>query len=327
MENAERRPDRIVIGVVTIVATVFAMSVADAMVKYVSAGFPLWQIYVLRSLLAIAILVIFQVCGREPVRLRPKAPFWAYLRSLLLALMYIAIYAAAPVLSLSVIAAALYTGPLFIALFSALLIGEPLGPRRWAGVLLGFIGVLTILRPGSESFSYAMLIPVIAALLYALAAIITRTKCVAEAPVVLALSLNIALLAVGAAASAAIMLWRPSAVQAAIYPFLLGYWVPMGLREWGIILALALLITAIGAGLAKAYQSAPPAIIATFDYSYLLFAALWSFLVFGQVPDAATVIGMLLIAAAGLLVLRRPRSLTRRNPPADSSTGPAAPRR
>jgi drug/metabolite transporter (DMT)-like permease len=85
----------------------------------------------------------------------------------------------------------------------------------------------------------------------------------------------------------------------------------MGHREWGIVSVLALLMVAISMGLAKAYQSAPPAIIATFDYTYLVFAAFWSFLIFSETPDAATIIGMLLIAGAGLLVVRPPADAAR----------------
>jgi drug/metabolite transporter (DMT)-like permease len=295
----------VALGVVTIVATVFAMSFADAVVKYVSAELPLWQIFVMRSLVVIPLLVALPLFGR-PTPVRPKSLFWTFLRGLLLVMMYVAIYAAAPVLSLSVIAAAFYTGPLFIALFSALLIGERVGPRRWTAICIGFAGVLVILRPGTEAFSAPMLIPVVAALFYALAAIVTRTRCIEETPVVLALALNFALLAVGAIATAGIALWQPAAPDAAAYPFLLGAWVAMGSREWGIIGFLAVLMVAIGLGLAKAYQSAPPAIIATFDYSYLVFAAFWSFAIFAEMPDEATVIGMLLIAGAGILVLRGP---------------------
>ena len=66
---------------------------------------------------------------------------------------------------------------------------------------------------------------------------------------------------------------------------------------------LAVLIVAISSGIAKAYQCAPPAIIAAFDYSYLVFAAFWSFAIFSEVPDAATIAGMILITGAGLLVI------------------------
>jgi drug/metabolite transporter (DMT)-like permease len=281
------------------------MSFADVVVKYVSSGFPLWQIYVVRSLVVIPILVAVALLGPQPVRIGPKSRFWAFLRSLLLALMYIAIYAAVPVLSLSVIAAALYTGPLFIALFSACLIGEPVGRRRWAAIVIGFLGVLMILRPAADGFSFLALIPIVAAVLYALAAVITRAKCRDETPMVLALALNFSLMTVGALATAAIAIWRPSAAETAVYPFLLGYWVTMGPREWAVIALLAALMVAISTGLAKAYQVAPPAIIATFDYTYLAFAAFWSFAIFSQAPDTATVVGMLMIAGAGLLIVRR----------------------
>lgn len=305
MNPASSRPtENVPLGVVTIVLTILAMSFADAVIKYASASFPLWQIFVVRSLLVIPVLGAM-LLGRRPPVLGPRAWSWALVRGLLLALMYIAIYAAVPVLSLSVIAASLYTGPLFIALLSALLIGEPAGPRRWIAIVIGFAGVLVILRPGSAAFSPLTLIPVAAALLYALAAIITRAKCADEPPTLLALGLNVALLAVGSVATALIALWQPLRTDAVAYPFLLGDWVAMGAREWTLIGLLAVLMVAISLGLAKAYQAAPASIVATFDYSYLLFAAAWSFLFFGQIPDALMVLGMLMIGGAGLLVIRR----------------------
>lgn len=290
-------------GIVIIVLTVFAMSTADMIVKLFSASLPLWQIYVVRSLIVIPILAAFAIFRREAIRITPVSQAWVAVRSLLLAFMYIFIYAAAPVLSLSVIAATLYTGPLFIALFSALLIGEPVGPRRWAAIALGFVGVLVIIRPAASDFTYLALIPIVAAILYALAAVLTRTKCRDESPIVLGFALNYALILVGLAATLAISLWNPTAEQAGYYPFLLGYWVPMGPKEWAIVAALAVLMVGISVGLAKAYQSAPPAVIATFDYAYLGFAAFWSFAVFRDAPDLPTVVGLVLIAAAGLMVM------------------------
>ena len=70
---------------------------------------------------------------------------------------------------------------------------------------------------------------------------------------------------------------------------------------------MACLIVATSAGVAKAYQSGPSSVIATFDYSYLVFAVLWSFLFFSELPRLSTVIGMLSIAGAGLMTLAEPR--------------------
>jgi len=321
--DGSRRPDNILLDVGVITLTVLAMSFADAIVKYISSAFPLWQIYVVRSLIVIPILVAVSLLGHPSRSIALKSKFWSFLRGLLLAFMYIAIYAGAPLLSLSVIAAALYTAPLFIALLSALLIGEPVGPRRWTAICIGFTGVLVILRPVANEFSLLALMPVIAAVLYALAAVITRSRCRTESPMALATALNLSLLAVGVVATAVIALWRPTPAEASTYPFLFGYWVTMGAREWGVIALLAALMVGISVGLATAYQSAPPSIIATFDYTYLVFAAFWSFVIFSQPPDAATIGGMVMIAAAGMLVVREPdqrRPSTtiplRSNPPA-----------
>lgn len=302
----EQRPERVTIGIVTIVATVLAMSFADAVVKSVSAAFTLWQIYVLRSLIVIPVLILISRVGRRSVGAGWKPSGWVWLRSLLLALMYVGIYAAVPVLSLSVIAASLYTAPLFIALLSALLIGEPVGLRRWAGIVIGFGGVLLILKPAADDFTALALIPIAAALLYAVAAIITRSRCIGEAPLTLALGLNLALLGVGILATFALSIGRPIMPAVSAYPFLFGSWGPLEPRSWVVLALLAALMLGISLGLAKAYQSAPPAIIATFDYCYLPFAAFWSYAIFSEPPDLATLGGMALIATAGMIVMRGP---------------------
>jgi drug/metabolite transporter (DMT)-like permease len=282
-------PENVGLGIIVIVATGFTMAFGDALVKHVSSDFTLPQIFVLRSLVAIPLLLGLLLFNHRPREILPRSTGWTLLRSALLVLMWISFCAALPILSLPVVAAAYYTGPLFTALLSAVLIGEPVGTRRWAAILIGFIGVLVILRPGTQAFSYLTLLPIGSALSYALAAIVTRTRCVAEKPLVLSLALNLSLLAAGTIAAGAILIWDPSASRGAAFPFLLGHWGAMGAREWGVIALLAILIVAISAGVAKAYQSGPPAIIATFDYGYLVFAAFWSFVFFSELPDAPTI--------------------------------------
>lgn len=296
-----KRPDRLGYGIAMIVGSVFLMSFQDAMMKYASTGMSLWQIYVLRSVLAIAAFVIFALVFRRRSDWRSVIDRWVMARSLFLVLMYVFIYAAIPLLNLSVVGAAFYTGPLFITLFSALLIGEPVGTRGWIAVGIGFAGVLVILRPGSDHFTILALLPVLAGLFYALAAITTRARCLDHAPLTLALALNIALLMAGLIASLAILVWRPSQSTQSANPFLLSHWSQMGATEWAVVGLLAGLIIMIGVGLAKAYQSAPPVVVATFDYTYLVFAAFWSFAIFSDPPDISTIAGMILIAGAGVL--------------------------
>jgi drug/metabolite transporter (DMT)-like permease len=296
------RPENTTLGVTLIVGSVFLMTLADALVKLVSADLTLWQIYVTRSLISIPVLAVIMFWRGSG--LWPKSPGWAYLRALPLVLMWIVYYASLPLLSLSVAAVALYTSPLLIAVLSALVIGEPVGPRRWIAILVGFVGVLTILRPGTDSFSWVMLLPILGAVFYAFAMILTRSKCLDETPLTLALALNVSLMAAGLAMTGVLLVLDLTPEASSSYPFVLGAWAGMGAREWGIVSLLGVLIAVYSAGVAKAYQSAAPSIVGTFDYAYLVFAALWGFILFAETPDAATLIGMILIAAAGILVAR-----------------------
>jgi drug/metabolite transporter (DMT)-like permease len=307
------RPEKIARGVSTMVATTLAMSFGDAAVKYVSSDFTVWQLYVLRSALAIPLIIALLLLGAGPPRIAPLSPGWTALRSLLLMLMWIAFYAALSTLSLPVVAAAYYTAPLFITVLSAAIVGDPVGTRRWLAVIVGFGGVLVIVKPGTDAFSWSTLLAMLSAVFYALAAIVTRTKCIDERPLVLSLTLNVAFLLTGAIFSVAIAWWGPSPGIVELNPFLLGHWSAMSVRHWEIIAMLAVLVVAVSAGVAQAYQSAPSAIIATFDYSYLVFAAFWSLAIFGEPPGIVDILGMILIAGAGVLTVCWPSGRSSRS--------------
>lgn len=297
--------DNIKLAVFAILFTVFALSLGDAAIKQFSAEFPLWQIFVVRSVIAIPVLIAVFKTRYQSASLKPDNVGWTALRSLMLTFMWVAYYSALPNLALSVAAAVYYTLPIFITLFAALFIGDKIGKTGWIAVVLGFSGVLLILRPQADDFNGYALLPLVSAILYALAMIITRTKCKSENPLVLSLGLNVSLVTVGAAATLLIGLWGPSSTETEIYPFLLGRWNSMGTNEW---LAMGLLATAViigSVGAAIAYQAGPSSIVATFDFSYLAFAAVWGFLFFAEVPDAVTVAGMVMIVGAGILAVKR----------------------
>ena len=121
-------------------------------------------------------------------------------------LAWITFYASLPVLSLSVAAVTIYTGPIMIALLSAALLKEPVSLSQWGGVLLGFLGVIAILRPGTDAFSWFTVLPLLSAAFYALAMVLTRSKCRDEAPLALALALHVSFIVTGLIATAILAL-------------------------------------------------------------------------------------------------------------------------
>ncbi len=299
------RADNVKLGIAVILVTDLGLSLGDAAIKSLSADFVLWQIFVLRSVFSVPALVAIIVWRTGAASLMPRHLGWAALRSLMLASMWVAYYASLPHLELGVAAAAYNTLPIFITLFAALFIGDRIGPIGWGAIFLGFAGVLLILRPEASGFNGYALLPLAAAVLYALAMILTRTKCRGEHPLVLALSLNVTFVVVGLLATLGIAATGgPVETEVSNY-FLLGEWSSMGETEWFsmALLAVAAVIGSVGA--AVAYQIAPPATIATFDFSYLGFSALWGMLFFAEILDTVTIIGIVMIVVAGVLAVRR----------------------
>lgn len=298
------RSDNTKLAVFSIIFAVLILSIGDAVVKYFSASFSLWQIYVVRSLIAVPILIAVIKIREPALSLKPVSINWTAIRSLLLAFMWVAYYTALPHIKLSVAAAVLYTIPLFITLISAVFTGDKVTSKSWSAIVLGFFGVLVIVRPDADGFNAYVLLPLLAAILYAVAMILTRTKCLDENPKILSLSLNITFIVIGIVASLLIAVWDPAESVRDTYPFLIGEWAVLDLSGWLTMSVLAVVVILGSLFTAIAYQNAPSSVVATFDYLYLAFAALWGLLVFSEVPDELTILGMLMIFGAGMIAIR-----------------------
>lgn len=299
--SRDHRTDNIPLAVGVIILTVLALSLGDALIKMTSGSFVIWQIFVIRSLIAIPVLFAVLVAKTE-ARLRlPDAIWWVILRSLMLVGMWVCYYLSLPALTLSAAAAAYYTLPIFITLFSAVFMGDSISRRGWSAVFIGFLGVLLILRPDAGDFNAYAILPLISAMLYASAMLLTRSRCRHQDPIMLSLALNIGFVIIGGLAAAVILLLPQSARQG----FLLAPWAVMGPSEWisMALLAAAILIGSIGAAIA--YQNGPPAMIGAFDFAYVGFAVIWGLLFFAEMPDVTSVFGMFLIVGAGILSLRQ----------------------
>ena len=299
--EADTQSDNVRLAIGAILLTVLVLSLGDAIIKTLSANLVLWQIFVLRSLVAIPVLAAILRLRFKAVSLVPQTLGWTAVRSLMLVLMWLAYYASLPHLQLSIAAAAYYTLPIFITLFSAPLAGEPVGRKGWVAVALGFLGTLLILKPAG-GFNLYLLLPLAAAMLYAFAMILTRTKCRNEHPLVLSAAVNVTFIAVGLAAT---LLGGFSYETDASFTFLAAEWTPMGGNEIAAIALLGVAILVASIGTAVAYQNGPSSVVATFDFAYVGFAAIWGVMFFGEIPDATSLSGILLIVVAGLIAVRR----------------------
>ncbi|PAU75466.1 DMT family transporter [Halomonas salipaludis] len=284
-------------GPVMILCATALMAFQDAMVKIMSADLPLWQLFLTRSMIALPALLILSREKSSTVLRAALAP-WALLRSCLIVAMYVAFYAALPILDLSIVAACYYMGPIIIVLLSAIFLREPVRPGQIVAIGMAFCGVLIIVQPTGEAFSAAALIPLASALCYAIAAVVTRGYTSAAGPWALTVSVNIAFIVIGGTGIGVLKVFAPDPV----YPFLMRIWVPLGNETFASLAVLAAISIGIHLALARAYQAGPMTAVASLDYSYLLFAALWAFILFGTVPESMIVAGTGLITAAGMWI-------------------------
>lgn len=190
-----------------------------------------------------------------------------------------------PLAEVSVLAA---VNPLIVTALSAPILGEKVGVRRWIGVVVGFLGVLVILRPGSAIFQAAALLPLVGAFGYAINQLTTRRLGRIDHP--LTTVFYTALLG--------------CVIMTAVVPFV---WVTPDPAGWGLMAVIGVL--SLGGNIAgtKAFQVAAAAVVTPFNYSALIWATLFGFFVFGDLPDGGTVAGALVIVASSLYVLRRRR--------------------
>lgn len=294
--------DRTGFAILLMLCATFLIALQEALIKYSSADLTVWQIFSLRAALTIPLFLLLAWPSRQVgITWRSAFKKWPMARATCMVIMLISIYVGIPFTPLATIVAGVYTAPIFVALISAYFLGEPVGLRGWLGIALGFLGVLFIVQPDGDSFSPVTILPIIGGFFYGLQAIITRRKCRNESPLTLSLSLTILTLILGVMGTIFILTMQPMTQ----HPFLTDQWMPMTSYTWIIIAALAVLMAAIGIVMPMAYQNGPPTIIATFDYCFLIWAIILGIMLFGDFPNLPSIIGMVLIVAAGLLISRK----------------------
>lgn len=300
------RPQSVIHGVLLIVMGTFFISAQDAVIKIFSDNITLGQLFTVRGIIAIPLfLILAWGFNSQKGLLRQSIQPWVMLRSLGISLTLLLFYMALPFSQISTLGAVVYLAPILITVLSSFLINEPIKWTGWFGVFLGFCGVLVLLQPGTDAFSPWTLLPLAGACFYASAHVITRVHCRDVPTSAMALSLNCTMLLLGLLISIAVYLLPIDEALTTSHPYIFGQWKELGLPSWLVLIHLAAVSVLISFMVAGAYQSGPPSIVATFEYSFLIFAACWDVLFFETPLTLATIIGIIMIVLAGFCVLRR----------------------
>ena len=303
---AGARKDRPALAATLMVCSLALLGLQDSLVKLTSGEVSLWQFQFLRSGCNLGLILLIWLFYRGKISPYPKRIGAVALRSLFLIGAMVFFFGGIPFLTLSQIAAGLYVFPIFVAVLSALILKEKVGIRRVMAILAGFLGTILILKPGTSDFQLYAVMPVIAGLCYAATILTTRKLCREESPFALSLGVATAFILVSSAGLVLTTMASPND-YAIHWPYLFSGWHPLEMVVAGIIITCSCLNLTANIGLARAYQSAESSWLAPFDYSYLVFATFWGVVMWGDVPDLLSFIGMSIIATAGCYVAWRER--------------------
>ena len=179
-----------------------------------------------------------------------------------------------------------FTAPLFITALSQPLLGEPVGSRRWGAVLVGFLAMLLMLRPGTDAFSPHALLVLLSALAFALAMMLTRRLARSET-------------------SAAMAVYTALGGGLATLPFLPAVWKTPGPVDLTVFVLFGIIGGTAAYVMIAAHRHAPAVVLAPFNYTALVWAAALGWLIWHESPVALTWLGAAIIAASGLYIAHR----------------------
>jgi S-adenosylmethionine uptake transporter len=259
-------------------------SIADATIKFLGDSYHAVQIVAFASLFTLPLIGLLWL--RNPVRLRPVHPKLMAIRTVALIANALLVTYAFTTLPLAQAYAIFFTLPLVLTLLAWPLLGDRVSAMGGVAVVLGLIGVIVALNPGRIDFGIGHLAAVLGMLMAAVHYLIVRRT--------------------GGEESAVAMLLYPVAGQAVVaFLILPGRYVPMPLHDLATVASISVTGMAGTLLMFAAYRAAPPVVVAPTQYSQIAWAAVFGALFFTEPMTASTATGMVIIAAAGILVVRQ----------------------
>ena len=292
------------IGVASLCLGALVFSMQDSAIKSISGSEAVTLAIVFRAAVSLPILTAMVVLRGGLAQLQDKQWPLLLLRGVILLVSYTSYFMAFPALPLAEAVALYFMVPLLVTLLAGPMLGEHVGWKSWASVALGLIGVFIILQPGTALFNPAALLSLISAGAYAVGQLLARKYGRGSPASVMVFYQNLAYLFGAAAIAGMIHLLGLTPPGHPSLDFLFRAWAWPSLHD-ALLMGVCGVIAAVGSTLlANAYRVGTASVVTPFEYTGMIWACLFGFLFFREVPPATTILGMLLIAVAGILALR-----------------------
>jgi drug/metabolite transporter (DMT)-like permease len=268
------------LGILFMCLSVVLLTVMDAMAKHMAASYPLAQVVWARyAFTLVGLLVLLPVA---PVAVwRSGRPDLQLLRGLGMIAATGLMFLSVKLLPLAEAYAIAFVSPLLVAVFAGITLGEHVGARRWLAAVVGFVGVLVIVRPGAGALGAAALAPLGMAACYALYQLVTRKLASVDHAFVT-------------------MFWSASVGTAVASAVTVTVWQPPDVAGWGLMVSMGVLGLLGQLAMIRAFTLGPASAISPYIYTQIVWAVLIGLWAFGDWPDGWTLLGASVVVAGGL---------------------------
>ncbi len=295
------------IGIICVATAAVIFSTSDMLLKTLTGDYPLHQVVLFRAIFAmLVILILFMPLeGGYRNLLSTRIPLHL-VRGLCVVVANMSFFFGLASMPLADATAIFFFAPLLITALSVPFLGEIVGLRRWVAVLIGFVGVIVTVRPGSDTFQIAAIGPLIAAVAYASMQILTRKLGVTEKASTLAFYIQITFvfvcIVIGIVAGDGRF---AKGIEDPSLLFLLRAWETPPIEDVGVMALIGIASSFAAYLISQGYRLTEATVAAPFEYVALPISVFWGVVVFGDWPDWVTFCGIFLIVSSGLYAFWR----------------------
>jgi len=298
-------------GIGFLVLAILINSLQNVAVKWIGGNYSVLEIVAFRSLIALpCTLLLYRYEGRRGLPTTKQAKL-EIVRGVFLFLSYTTHMMGVAALTLADVESIRFSGPLMITILSVLILGEKVELPRWLALLVGFGGVLLIVKPGSANFNAGSLFILISVLFYALTVMVTRRLRTTESSATMAYYSSLVYLV-------AAFLVSPLAAAFGEWPhaqpslaFLFHAWTLPTILDLAIMAGMGLVWAGWMYFMTRAYSAAPASVAAPFEYASLPINMIWGFVIWREIPTVTTLTGAFLTLLSGLYILYREQKVKR----------------
>ena len=292
-------------GILLIALGMFIFAIQDSLVKYIYYNISLYEMYLVRTLTSFLIVVFFLKITKKPIIFKTHYPLLTTVRVILFFFGFSSFYISLTIMPLATANALFFCSPFITTVLARFILKDEVGIQRWLAVLIGFIGVYIVLNPDFSNFDFFGLLPVFCAFCYSSSMIIIKKT--SDKDDVYAQMFQFY---IGATIISIIFYFfiGDGQYNTTVHPasqFIFREW--FSNLEFAMPYMLILGITAAGGFLSifTAYRVASPAVVSPFEYTILLWASLSGWIIFGEIPNTKTFLGMFLIMFGGIYIFIR----------------------